>query len=141
MQQKGFTLIELLIVIAIIATLVSLATVSYIQAQKGARDTRRKSDLQDLSSALEQYYSKNQKYPASLSCTLDLDATYLPNGMLTDPKTGVGYNAVYGSNCTLNDYCFCAALEKETGNQSTGCTVSVVVPAGYKGFFCIKGKQ
>lgn len=56
-MKKGFTLIEILVVMGIIAILLTLGTASYATAQKKARDTKRKQDLQDVQNAVEQYYS------------------------------------------------------------------------------------
>src|SRR3989344_8006301 len=61
--KHGFTLIELLVVISIIAVLVGVASVSYSNAQKKARDNRRKSDLKSVQQALELYFQQNGKYP------------------------------------------------------------------------------
>ena len=62
---KGFTLIELLIVVAIISILVSIGAVSFSRVQIQGRDTTRKADLQEVASALEQFYSDNSTYPES----------------------------------------------------------------------------
>ena len=48
-KNKGFTLIELLVVISIIGFLSTLAVVTLNSARMKARDTRRKSDLKQLS--------------------------------------------------------------------------------------------
>lgn len=83
----GFTLIELLVVISIIGILVSLASVSYTRSQKQARDTRRKSDLRQYQTALENYANNNNGlYPnvdfSNLCSTLGM--TNCPN----DPSGG-----------------------------------------------------
>ena len=65
----GFTLIELLVVIAIIGILASLALVSYTRSQKQARDTRRKSDLRQYQTALENYANQNNGIYPSISGT------------------------------------------------------------------------
>lgn len=53
MYKKGFTLIELLVVIGIISVLVGMATFSFTNAQKKARDVKRKTDLRQIASAIE----------------------------------------------------------------------------------------
>lgn len=66
-MKKGFTLVELLVVIAIIGTLVTIALVSFRSSQARARDAQRKSDLKQVGSALELYYSDYGEYPTTLS--------------------------------------------------------------------------
>jgi len=56
-KVSGFSLLELLVVISIIAVLLALGISSFNTAQKKARDAKRKNDVKDVSSALEQYYS------------------------------------------------------------------------------------
>ena len=51
--DSGFTLIELLVVIAIIGILAALATISYSDSQRKARDSKRKADLEAIRKALE----------------------------------------------------------------------------------------
>lgn len=62
-KSKGFTLIELLVVIAIIGLLSSIVLVSLNSVRAKARDARRKSDLRQISLALELYYDANSHYP------------------------------------------------------------------------------
>ena len=63
--KRGFTLIELLVVIIIISILVAIATVSYTNAQRKGRDSKRKADLKAVQQSLEVYFQTNNKYPAS----------------------------------------------------------------------------
>ncbi len=63
--QKGFTLIELLIVIAIIGLLASIILVSFPNATRGARDAKRKHAIHQIQTALEVYYSLNDRNPLS----------------------------------------------------------------------------
>lgn len=73
--SKGFTLTELLIVIGLIAVL-SGAVITIFnpmgQIQK-SNDARRKSDLSQISRALELYYNDTGRYPPS---TLDFRISY-----------------------------------------------------------------
>jgi len=72
----GFTLVELLVVISIIGILTMIGAVAYSGAQKKARDTQRKTELDALSKALMMYYNDNGVFPA-----LDIFAT--PDNVLT----------------------------------------------------------
>lgn len=66
-NPKGFTLIELLVVISILGVLVTIGLVSFRGSQARGRDAQRKSDLKQISAALELYYSDYSRYPDSLS--------------------------------------------------------------------------
>jgi type II secretion system protein G len=59
----GFTLVELLVVIAILGVLVTIGLTSFTSAQARGRDTKRKSDLKQIASALELYYNDYGSYP------------------------------------------------------------------------------
>ncbi len=61
--KKGFTLIELLIAMAILGILATVGLGSFRTAQMRGRDTERKSDLKQISNALELYYSDYRQYP------------------------------------------------------------------------------
>jgi general secretion pathway protein G len=61
-KQKGFTLIELLVVISIIGLLSTVVMTSLGSVRKKARDARRKTDLNAISLAMEQYYSQYGTY-------------------------------------------------------------------------------
>jgi prepilin-type N-terminal cleavage/methylation domain-containing protein len=65
MFGAGFTLIELLVVMVIIGILATVGLVAFASAQARSRDARRKSDLKQISTALELYYSDYGAYPVS----------------------------------------------------------------------------
>lgn len=118
MKEKGFTLIELLVAMTIIAVLAGMALVSYQGAKKTARDGKRKTDLEQIRSALEMCYADDSEYPnisfgSSLTCVggnTSLDV--VPNDPLPDRQ--------YFYSHTTNNYTLCAALEVGGGSVS-GC--------------------
>lgn len=59
---KGFTLVELLLVVAIIGILISFLAASFFGVRQKTQDAQRKTDLQNIQSALEQYRSDNGTY-------------------------------------------------------------------------------
>jgi prepilin-type N-terminal cleavage/methylation domain-containing protein len=63
--RSGFTLIELLIVIAIIGILSGLLMVNFSGTRERARDTKRKTDLQAVKTALQLYASDFSTFPAA----------------------------------------------------------------------------
>lgn len=75
-DKKGFTLIELLVVISIISLLATLAVTSLQNAQKKSRDTRRRSDLKQVSTALELYFDTNSGYPSTSGAWWGYCSTY-----------------------------------------------------------------
>jgi len=65
MNKKGFTLIELLVVIAIIGVLSTLAVVALGSARQKANDAKRLSDIKQVQTALELYYTDHNYYPTT----------------------------------------------------------------------------
>ncbi len=88
--RKGFTLIELLIVIVIIGILAVGLVPKVIDAPKKARDTVRKTDINQIKIAVESYYSDKGSYPANIS-----DGTlgsYFQGGKTPVDPNGVAYS-------------------------------------------------
>jgi prepilin-type N-terminal cleavage/methylation domain-containing protein len=61
--SRGFTLIELLVVIAIIGVLSSVVLASLNTARAKGYDARRFSDLRNVQTAVENYFSDHGAYP------------------------------------------------------------------------------
>lgn len=76
-KNLGFTLIELLVVISIIGVLTTLILANLSDARGRARDSAKKSDLQQLKTALRLYYNDHQQYPTA--------ATMPTSGTFSDP--------------------------------------------------------
>ena len=81
----GFTLIELLVVIAIIGLLASIITTAVNGARIKARDARRLSDIKQVKSGLDLYYSTGNGYPPK---TL-YDGSYTSNTLLSCGTTQI----------------------------------------------------
>ncbi|MBT3249403.1 MAG: type II secretion system protein [Candidatus Pacebacteria bacterium] len=64
-NNAGFTLIELLVVIFILGILATLLITNMQGARQRARDTSRKTGLNNLKTALRLYYNDYQAYPAT----------------------------------------------------------------------------
>jgi general secretion pathway protein G len=138
--RKGFTMIELLVSVTIIAVLTIIGVVSYSSVNKRSRDVKRKSDMEQMRSALEMYRSDNGEYPDTgagafadaSGLTAFLVTTYMPS-IPSDPNADNSYYyqpvATAGVNST---YCVCAKLETipATPVDST-CTVLLPADCNY----------
>ncbi len=115
-NQSGFTLLEILTVLSIIGTIITIGTVSYSQVLVTSRDSARKSDIQGISSALEQFKSNNISYPTNLNSLIPTYISSLPK----DPKTSQDYTYTASpSGCLATNeqpctsYNLTAILEKD----------------------------
>lgn len=136
-KKSAFTLIELLISVSIIAILIAIGIASYSTLNKQSRDTKRKSDIEQIRSALEMYRAENGHYPSggcvgatcafadALVLASELVSTYIP-AIPLDPKTGTTeayeyeYKATGLSSGEYYGYCLSATLE--TQDFSDTCT-------------------
>lgn len=126
--KTGFTLIELLIVMAVIGILSTISLFALQGTREGARDARRKGDLEAIRSALELYRSDCHEYPtqatiddvdtvflgqlsdADGSCTGAVGNVYLEE-ISSDPAAGREYRYFSLDGST---YILCAGLEDPT---------------------------
>lgn len=111
-NKKGFTLVELMVVILIIGILIGLSLVASVGVKKSARDGKRKSDLEQIRSALEMYKSDEGEYPDDDD---DLVSDYLSE-LPSDPS---GY-IYYYYRVSTNTYQLCAHLETGTSDDFCG---------------------
>jgi len=143
MKKNGFTFIEILVSVTIISILVAIAMISYGSINKRSRDARRKSDIEQLRSALEMYRADNGYYPdegpstfTAISTDADLKtvlASYIAT-IPADPKDDTTYpykiimNGSRGSPTHYYGYCLAAYTESE-GSGVNACTESL--PTSY----------
>lgn len=121
--SKGFTLIELLVVISIIGILIAVGVVSYQKSVKLSRDSKRKTDLEQLRQALETYRSEEGSYPATATWSSDLTSGDYISTIPVDPKDG-NYTYTKGAGAT---YTLCADLELGVPPGGS-CNYSVTQP-------------
>ena len=90
-NKRGFTLVELLVVIAIIGILAAVVMVSLNSARSKARDAQRKSDVTNISLALEMFYDDQTtpQYPAALT-DAGIDKYFPTAKVPCDPQTTCG---------------------------------------------------
>ena len=74
-NQKGFTLIELLVTVAIIGILAAIAIPQFADYKKRAFNSRAQSDMRNLVTSQEAYYSDNEEYASCGGITCE---TLLP---------------------------------------------------------------
>lgn len=113
--KQGFTLIELLVVIALIAIMITVGTVSYQRSLRLARDSKRKTDLEQIRQALETYRGETGAYPVAISSLEPDYITVLP----TAPKLDT-----YDYTGTTSTYSLCASLESITTPATCNYTVT-----------------
>jgi len=65
-RSAGFTLIELLIVMAILATLLSIAAPRYFESLERAKETTLRTDLRLLREAIDKHRADTEQFPDSL---------------------------------------------------------------------------
>ena len=143
-KLKAFTLLELLVVIAIIGILISLGVASFSNAQRKARDSRRREDMKAVQNGLEQYYADHDgAYPGGTTFTGVIETgagtDYFPAGAPVDPKIG---NTPYAIISTGDVFCVCAHLETpDGGNATSGPNASGSCSFGSGDYFCLSNLQ
>lgn len=100
--QDGFTLIELLIVIAVLGILsaVVLVAINPVQQVRRARDSQAKSDIGQIATALETYYTDYaESYPVNL---ISLSPNFLKR-LPETPRNRLGGSYSYSTNAGTSE--------------------------------------
>ncbi len=96
MTKRGFTLVEALTVVAVIGTLMTLTAYAITQAQRQARDAKRKSDLTAISVAFQSRYHLR-------TCDSEIDVNRYPGwrsfNVLSQTWPTVDSLAIYSDSC------------------------------------------
>ena len=100
--RKGFTLIELLIVVVIIGILAAIAIPKFAETKKKAYVTAMKSDLKNMVSSAESFYSEGNTY-VGMPAPTGSSGVVLTLGTLS--ATGWSATATHanaaGSSCSI----------------------------------------
>ncbi len=132
--RRAFTLIELLVVIAVIGLLATIVAVSVNGARQKGRDAVRKSDLKQISLALEMYYDKYNGYPSDTfsgwespcNTTTNDIGKLVTEGFLPkipcDPLNSATNRYYFDPDGTCGTYCsnYCLKTVLETTGSSYG---------------------
>ena len=64
-REAGFTLIELLVVVVIIGILAAIAIPVFLNQRNAARNASVESDIRNIATVMETYYTQNDAYPTN----------------------------------------------------------------------------
>ncbi|HET7585563.1 MAG TPA: type II secretion system protein [Gemmatimonadaceae bacterium] len=128
-SKKGFTLIELLIVVVIIGILAAIAIPKFASTKEKAYLASMKSDLRNLATAEEAYFSDNQVYLAGTASNIGGTATELDATTHFVPSAGVTVTAALsgnGWNATATHSATSKGCDIFMGDGSTSAGVATV---------------
>ena len=133
-NRKGFTLIELLIVVVIIGILAAIAIPKFANTKEKAVLASMKSDLRNLVTAQEAFFSDNQTYATGLAAaqTATLVA-FVPsaNNVVTfSTVTAAGW-AGEATNATLKGTITKCGIYVGSGTAPNAAVKAEVAPACY----------
>lgn len=127
MDNKGLSLIEMIIILAIVMVMVVAGFFVIGPHLRKGRDARRKSDLEKIKVAMEEYYNDNDQYPDTSifeNCGSDDFAPYL-SPIPCDPETGRPYVIQVGiSSGKIFWYKLYTLLENENDPDSASLGLS-----------------
>jgi len=147
-KSGGFTLLELLIAIIIFAVLSAMISGSFFLSLKKGRDSRRKTDLEQIQKAIEMFYEDQKAYPSfdifatsnlklcqtKIASDCGTEKTYMQK-IPNDPFTNKTYAYVSSSNQTYGLYACLENTEQVLPTTSTNygsfsCSVNCKDSAG-----------
>jgi prepilin-type N-terminal cleavage/methylation domain-containing protein len=133
-NRKGFTLIELLIVVVIIGILAAIAIPKFANTKEKAVLAGMKSDLRNLVTAQEAYFSDNQTYAPAIGAAQAAGVVaFVPsaNNVITlSTVTAAGW-AGEATNATLKGTITKCGIFVGSGTAPNGAVKSEGAPACY----------
>ena len=99
--RKGFTLIELLIVVVIIGILAAIAIPKFADTKRKAYVTAMKSDLKNMVSSAEAWFSDNNTYVGYVAPTGSSGVTLTFTGATTGWGAMAMHSNATGAWCTI----------------------------------------
>lgn len=143
--QKGFTLVELLVVITIIAILSIIGITIFTSVQKGARDARRRADIDSVAKAMEINYGRFSTGNYSKFCQITSAPGYdcgqwFSGGLPKDPSSNV-YHWCGTEDLVNNPVCSSASnpIGDNAPDGRPTWMVCATLEAGGK--YCIRARQ
>ena len=129
-KRSGFTIIELMVVMAIVALGLSIVSVFLVSVKQKSRDAARVQGLQEITKAINLYYTNNGKFPVVPAETVITGSDELSNllegdGVIRetpkDPHGGAN-QYTYQSNENGTDYTISFCLETGSNKEyAEGC--------------------
>lgn len=99
--RKGFTLIELLIVVVIIGILAAIAIPKFADTKRKAYVTAMKSDLKNMVTSAEAYFSDNNSYVGYTAPTASVGVTLTFTGATTGWTGTATHASAAGATCEI----------------------------------------
>ncbi|MBI5466700.1 MAG: type II secretion system protein [Candidatus Kerfeldbacteria bacterium] len=132
-NNRGFTLIELLVVIAVIGILSAIGFTSLSGAREKANDTKRKTDVSSIRTALLLYFDDHTNhYPTvATSGTIEAASGNLATALVTEYMPNMPAATGVIAPCTnANMYWYVADGSSGTANDATSYAVAAQLEIG-----------
>lgn len=101
-REAGFTLIELLVVVVIIGILAAIAIPVFLNQRNAARNASVESDIRNMATVMETYYTTNDAYPTDATELTSAGAQVSSGNYVAIVVTANGSYTMEGCNLESN---------------------------------------